>query len=121
MNFQVIIADPPWAPDDSLLMSTVKRGAAANYPVLSVDEICNLPVKEISDPDGCVLCLWVIGSMLEEGMRVMKAWGFEQKQVFVWVKTKKQKSLNDIAFKDVLITLRKFQKSPSDLVGELIN
>lgn len=121
MKFQVIVADPPWAPDDSLLMSSVKRGAAANYPVLSIDEICNLPVKDISDPDGCVLCLWVIGSMLEEGMKVMKAWGFEQKQVFVWVKTKKQKSLNDIAFKDVLITLRKFQKSPSDLVEELIN
>lgn len=120
MNFQVIVADPPWKLSDRLTMSDVKRGAEANYPVMTVDEICNLPVKDISNSDGCVLCLWVLGSMLEDGMKVMKSWGFEQKQVFVWVKTKKQKSLTDLAFKDTFLAIKKWKSNPLELVNELI-
>jgi N6-adenosine-specific RNA methylase IME4 len=90
MKFQIIVADPPWAPADQLKMSDVKRGSAANYNVMTVNEIRKLPVAELADPDGCVLALWVLGSMLEEGMQVMRDWGFKQKQVFTWVKTKKQ-------------------------------
>lgn len=91
MKFQVIVADPPWRPSDQLKMSSVKRGSAANYRVMTTQDIRELPVSEIADPDGCVLALWVLGSMLEEGMQVMRDWGFQQKQVFVWVKTKKSR------------------------------
>lgn len=89
-KFQVIVSDPPWALQDSLTMSNTPRGAAANYPLLDTDELCKLKVQDIADPSGCILVLWVLGSMLEDGMRVMKSWGFTQKQTFVWVKTKKQ-------------------------------
>jgi N6-adenosine-specific RNA methylase IME4 len=118
MKFNVIVADPPWSPSDSLSMSDVKRGASANYPVLSVEQICNIPVKKISDPDGCVLALWVLGSMLEDGMKVMKSWGFEQKQVYVWVKTKKQKSINLLAYKD---TILKWKENPTSFIKGLID
>jgi N6-adenosine-specific RNA methylase IME4 len=93
MKFQVIIADPPFKFSDKLQQSDTKRGAESQYQVMSINELCNLPIKEISDPDGCILCLWVPGSMLEDGLKIMKTWGFEQKQVFVWVKTKKDKSI----------------------------
>ena len=99
MKFQIIVADPAWAAKDLLKMSDVKRGAASNYPVMSIDDICALPVNDIADPEGCVLALWVIGSMLEEGMRVMKEWGFQHKQVFVYVKNKKEASIKDILVK----------------------
>jgi N6-adenosine-specific RNA methylase IME4 len=120
MKFQVIVADPPWSPSDSLSMSSVKRGAAANYPVLSVDQICELPVKKVADPDGCVLALWVLGSMLEDGLRVMKAWGFEQKQVYVWVKTKKQSSINSLAFKDTFAEIRAWKRDPIAFINTLL-
>jgi N6-adenosine-specific RNA methylase IME4 len=96
MKFSTIVCDPPWAADDLLKMSNVKRGAASNYPVISVDDLCALPVKDLADPEGCVLALWVLGSMLEEGMRVMKAYGFQQKQTFVFVKNKKEDSIKKI-------------------------
>jgi N6-adenosine-specific RNA methylase IME4 len=93
-KYSVIVADCCWAPKDGLKMSSVKRGAEANYSVMSTDELCNLPVQRLADPKGCVLALWVLGSMLEDGMKVMKAWGFEQKQVYVWNKIKKQENLS---------------------------
>jgi len=89
-KFQVIVADCPWELNDSLTMSTTPRGASSNYPLLDTTELCKLRVKDLSDPSGCVLVLWSLGSMLEDAMKVMKSWGFTQKQIFVWVKTKKQ-------------------------------
>ncbi|HWZ21401.1 MAG TPA: MT-A70 family methyltransferase [Cytophagaceae bacterium] len=90
MKFQIIVADPSWSFGDKLTMSDVKRGAEANYPTLTISEIKSLPVKDISDPDGALLALWVPSSLLQEGLDTMKAWGFNQKQTYVWVKTKKQ-------------------------------
>ncbi len=88
-KFQVIVADPPWKFQDKLDMSNVPRGAAANYPLLDLEEIKKLRVQEIADPNGCVLALWVPSSMLQDGLDVMKAWRFDQKQTYVWVKNKK--------------------------------
>lgn len=90
MKFQVIVADCPWGPADKLKMSKVKRGAASNYSTLSIADLSLLQVPKLADPNGTVLVLWVLGSMLSEGLKVMKDWGFTQKQTFVWVKTKKE-------------------------------
>lgn len=115
MKFSVITADPPWQFSDELKMSDVPRGAKSNYNTLSTDDLCSLPVKDIADPDGCVLALWVIGSMLEDGLKVMKAWGFEQKQVYVWVKVKKDpfEPFKKIIFKS-LASAVKLKKSEDD-------
>lgn len=87
-KYNVVVADPPWFFFDALKMSNVKRGAESQYQTLSFTDIKNLPVKHIVSDDA-VLALWVPGSLLQEGLDTMKAWGFEQKQVHVWVKTKK--------------------------------
>lgn len=89
MYYDVIISDPPWSANDKLKMSSTKRGADANYDTLTTDDLCNLEVAKLANPNGCVLVLWVLGSMLVDGMRVMESWGFSQKQVFVWAKSKK--------------------------------
>jgi N6-adenosine-specific RNA methylase IME4 len=88
-KFQVIVADPPWSFSDRLEMSSVPRGAAANYPLLDIEEIKKLKVSEVADPNGCVLALWVPSSMLQDGLDVMSSWGFDHKQTYIWVKTKK--------------------------------
>jgi len=87
--FQVIASDPPWPFSDKLKMSDVKRGAESNYHTMSIQDIKDLRVKEIADPEGCVLALWVPSSLLQEGLDTMKSWGFKQKQTYIWVKTKK--------------------------------
>lgn len=85
-KFRVILADPPWRFDDRLTMSKVKRGAAANYALMSNFDIENLNVSALAMDDS-VLVLWVPSSLLAVGLDVMDAWGFDQKQVFTWVKT----------------------------------
>jgi len=95
-SFNIIVADPPWNFKDSLKMSDVARGASSNYSVMSILDIKQLPVKDIIDPNGAVLALWVPSSLLQEGLDTMNAWGFKHKQTYVWVKTKKQ-PLKDLA------------------------
>lgn len=70
-------------------MSAVPRGAAANYSLMSNADIIGLDVKNVADPEGCVLALWVPSTLLQLGLDVMKSWGFEHKQTYIWVKTKK--------------------------------
>lgn len=88
MKFDVIVSDPPWPAKDLLAMSKVKRGAAANYSVMTIDDIKNLKVKDIA-ADNSVLVLWVPSWLLQEGMDIMKTWGFRQTQTWIWVKVKK--------------------------------
>lgn len=103
-KYQVIVSDPPWSFNDSLKMSDVPRGAAANYSLMRNSDIVGLNVKSVADPNGCVLALWVPGSLLQEGLDTMKAWGFEHKQTYVWVKTKKD-VWADIISKSIRLTL----------------
>lgn len=88
-QFQIIDADPPWAFSDKLKMSDVKRGAEANYNTMTISEIKALPVNDLADPNGAILALWVPSAILQDGLDVMKAWGFHHRQTYIWVKTKK--------------------------------
>lgn len=60
-----------------------------NYPTMSTKDIANLPVSAIA-ADDAALALWVPSTLLEDGLMVMKSWGFEYKTNFVWVKTTKE-------------------------------
>lgn len=93
MKFRVIVADPPWSFSDQLKMSDVKRGAQANYDVMTNLDIRELPIKKLTSPTGSILALWVPSSLLQEGMDTMKAWGFTQKQTYVWDKTRKEPTI----------------------------
>lgn len=88
MKFDVIVSDPCWSFSDKLTMSSVKRGASANYKVLKDDDIANLSVQDIAS-DNAVLCLWVPSSKIELGLETMRKHGFAQKQTWIWVKVKK--------------------------------
>jgi len=94
MKFNIIVADPPYSFGDKLSMSDVKRGADAQYATMPVDKIKEIPVNELA-ADDALLVLWVPSSMLQDGLDIMKNWGFEQRQSVIWVKTK-QEPLKDI-------------------------
>lgn len=92
----VIYADPPWKfranrPDRPRGELAHGRNASKHYRVMSLPEICALPVKQISaDQSACVL--WITGPFLAIGahVRVLQAWGFKPKAVFfTWVKLRK--------------------------------
>ena len=88
-KYQIIYADPPW-------QYNRKAGqgiAADHYPTMSLQEICDLPVRKLADKD-CVLFLWVTFPQLREGLSVIQAWGFQYKTVaFVWVKKNGQEAM----------------------------
>jgi len=85
-KYQIIYADPPWKYQGEMMNSSVTD----HYQVLSLADICLLPVKDISDKD-CVLFLWVTAPKLNEFMKVVTAWGFEYKSLaFAWVKKNKK-------------------------------
>lgn len=84
-KFNIILADPAWQYQDSRHNDPAYGGIT--YDVMSVDDICNLPVKNIADKD-CILFLWATAPMMPEALKVMKAWGFKFKTIaFVWAKT----------------------------------
>lgn len=87
---RVLVADPPWKFSDSL--PKFKRGAAKNYSVLTVDDICDTPIPPMMDDS--VLFLWRVSSMQEEALRVMRAWGYRQKSEIVWEKLTKNEKLH---------------------------
>lgn len=92
MKFSVICCDPAWSFSDQLKQSEVKRGAASNYPTLTIDDIKSLPIQDLVDPDGCLLALWCPSSLLKEGLEVMETYQFLLKQTYCWIKTKKDTS-----------------------------
>jgi N6-adenosine-specific RNA methylase IME4 len=85
MKYRVVIADPPWAFDDGLVMGKTRRGASAHYATLPTGDIAAIPVADWCEPDA-VLALWTPAALLADGLAVMAAWGFRQTQVVVWVK-----------------------------------
>lgn len=100
-RFTVVVADPPWSFSDKLQHSDVPRGAAANYNTMTISEIKQIPVQEVIDPEGAILALWVPSSLLQEGLDVMKSWGFHHKQTYIWVKSKKE------PFKEIISNILK--------------
>ena len=63
------------------------QGAAENnYPTMSIDELCALPVAELAAKDSA-LFMWATFPQLPEALRLIRAWGFTYISVaFVWLK-----------------------------------
>jgi N6-adenosine-specific RNA methylase IME4 len=87
-KYQVIYADPPWAYNDKCENGAIQsRGANEVYPTMSIDEICTLPIEELSQ-ENAVLFMWITSPLLEDGFCVINSWGFEYKASFIWDKIK---------------------------------
>ena len=84
-KYRIIYADPPWQYGND---RTFYGGDPINYyPAMSIDEICSMPIKDISE-ENSVLFLWTTSPILEETFEVINTWGFKYKTSFVWDKIK---------------------------------
>ena len=81
-RFGVICADPPWEYDFS---KSDSRAIENQYPTMSIEEICALPISVVT-LDDCVLFLWVPAPKLREAFKVLEARGFEYRTNAVWDK-----------------------------------
>ena len=86
-KYNIIYADPAWSYEDKA--KSGNRGASCKYQTLSIEDIANLPVKNIASND-CVLFLWVTMPKLNEIWDVIDSWGFKYKTcAFTWIKKNK--------------------------------
>lgn len=81
-KFRCIVADPPWSKNQS-----GNFGALKHYNLMSLERIKQMPVAELAD-DNAHLWLWVTNSNIDEGLEVIKAWGFTYRTMFHWIKPK---------------------------------
>lgn len=83
--YKIIYADPPWKYNDCYKGG----GAGRHYSLMSMTELYNLPIQNICAED-CILFMWVTYPFLQEGLDLIKAWGFTYKTIgFQWVKLSK--------------------------------
>lgn len=81
-RYPVIYADPPWRYEHS---KTVSREIENQYPTMSLEEICELPIIDLA-ADDAVLFLWTTSPKLEESFAVIDCWGFKYRTCMVWDK-----------------------------------
>jgi N6-adenosine-specific RNA methylase IME4 len=85
-QYPIILADPPWKYENPP-MGGGNRSIENQYPTMTLEEICALPVADIC-MDDALLYLWATAPKLAECVQVIEAWGFEYRTNFVWVKDK---------------------------------
>jgi len=100
-KFSTILADPAWpyrspraivgnggrGNPNGLAKDIVQVDASAHYPLMTLEEIKGLPVKEVA-ADAAHLYLWTTNAFMVEAHGVARAWGFEPKTILTWVKLK---------------------------------
>lgn len=87
LGYGAIVADPPWKFE---LRSKDQakghdRNPEAHYATMGEAEISALPVRDLAGKD-CMLFMWTTWPHIEQGLRVMRAWGFRYATGGAWVK-----------------------------------
>lgn len=72
-KYGIIYADPPWRNPKS---GSKARNNEKHYPSMSTEEICDLPVRDISE-ENAMLFLWACFPCLPDALKVIESWGFE--------------------------------------------
>ena len=90
-KYQIIYADPPWQfrnySDKWHETHNESRWVGKHYSVMALEDICHLPIPDIS-ADDCCLFLWSTSPTLKYALRVIEEWGFTYKtKAFCWAKT----------------------------------
>lgn len=88
-KYNVILADPPWR-FKTWSDKGKDRSPEKYYNVMSLEDICNLPVKDMT-ADSCALFLWAIWPKIFDAKTVIDSWGFTYKtEAWTWVKANKK-------------------------------
>lgn len=99
-KYNVIYADAPWNQKAGRKLHPYKKKDGVQiwnstetitsdlpYKTMTVEDICNLPVKNIVEKDA-FLFLWVTNKYLLDAQKVITAWGFRYVACITWRKKK---------------------------------
>ena len=87
-QYSTILADPPWQFQNRTGKMAPEHRRLLRYPTMELKEIMELPVFQLAAAKSH-LYLWVPNALLQEGLKVMEAWGFTYKSNLVWYKVRK--------------------------------
>jgi N6-adenosine-specific RNA methylase IME4 len=87
-RYSTILADPPWQFQNRTGKMAPEHKRLLRYPTMELKEIMELPVPRLAAASSH-LYLWVPNALLQEGLKVMEAWGFTYKTNIVWLKIRK--------------------------------
>ncbi|NTW49238.1 MAG: S-adenosylmethionine-binding protein [Chlorobiales bacterium] len=87
-SYSTILADPPWQFQNRTGKMAPEHKRLLRYPTMEINEIMGLPVSKLAAAKSH-LYLWVPNALLQEGLKVMDAWGFTYKSNLVWYKIRK--------------------------------
>lgn len=83
-----VLADPPWRFQNRTGKVAPEHKRLSRYDTMTLEDICDLPVSE-QTTEKAHLYLWVPNALINDGLRVMEAWGFTYKANIVWAKRRK--------------------------------
>ena len=84
--YNTIVIDPPWPIKKIEREVRPNQGDTLEYPTLSLDEIQELPIPELANPDGCHIYLWVTQKYLPTGIKLFEKWGVKYHCLLTWLK-----------------------------------
>ena len=89
-KYDVILADPPWSYNKEVTGGSMSSGAIQQYPVMSIDELAELPIGDIAE-ENSVLFMWVVPPKYYDGInKIWESWGFRYiTKAWTWVKANK--------------------------------
>ena len=87
-KYATILADPPWQFQNRTGKMAPEHKRLMRYTTMKLQEIKDLPISLLAQ-DKAHLYLWVPNALLQEGLEVMKAWGFTYKTNIIWHKIRK--------------------------------
>ena len=87
-RYSTILADPPWQFQNRTGKVAPEHRRLLRYPTMNLQEIKQLPVWKLAAARSH-LYLWVPNALLQEGLEVMREWGFTYKTNIVWYKIRK--------------------------------
>jgi N6-adenosine-specific RNA methylase IME4 len=85
-KYNIIYADPPWTYVGTGSTTNSRGIAKSFYNTMDIEDIKALPVNDIAS-DNSFLFLWATETLIQEGLDVVKSWGFNYKNfAFTWIK-----------------------------------
>lgn len=87
-KYSTILADPPWRFLNRTGKIAPEHKRLSRYETMTMQEIMDMPVGQLALPQSH-LYLWVPNALIQEGLEVMRCWGFTYKTNLVWYKIRK--------------------------------
>jgi len=87
-TFSTILVDPPWRFTNRTGKVAPEHKRLHRYRTMPTEEIAGLPVSGHAG-ETSHLYLWCPNALLQDGLQILKAWGFTYKTNLVWYKVRK--------------------------------